>query len=173
MYGFVTKNPTAKANLDIVGTATVAATYEKFVTRDKFVVDDSGYAKVKISYLSELFIDWFIDKTEEPIQGSNIIAHDISRASFDPLIISELGGEAKAETLLTELFWLIERQGHGEKGLLCTTNTKANVFYVRDIKGVLRAASCRWVCDTSWQLHACSVVRKCEWSVGHRVFSRI
>ena len=58
--------------------------------------------------------------------------------SVDGPILAELGGEAKAETTLTEVYSLMEAQKNGENGPLLT-NGYANIFYVRDVNGALRA----------------------------------
>ncbi|MEK7195270.1 MAG: hypothetical protein AAB655_01085, partial [Patescibacteria group bacterium] len=125
-----------------VGTVTVAATTTSFVAKDRFVVNTKQNAPVKIAYLWDDFRAWFTDKVEQPFEGSTLKYGKLSRSSVDGSIIAELGGEEKAETTLAEIFSLMAAQmaaqPSGESGPLLT-NGYANIFYVRDAKGVLRA----------------------------------
>ncbi len=90
--------------------------------------------------------------------------------SFDGPIIAELGGEAKAETTLTEIYDLMDRQSEGREGVLLN-NGWANIFYVKDLAGVLRAVGVRWD-DAGWRVFADSVEDPTEWYAGRQVFSR-
>lgn len=92
------------------------------------------------------------------------------KSSVDGPIIKELGGEAKAETTLTEMFSLMEKQKDGGDGVLLN-NGCANIFYIRDKNGVLRAVSVLWF-DDGWYVPADSVVYTNEWRAERRVFSR-
>ena len=61
-------------------------------------------------------------------------------------------------------------QGNGEDGILLT-NGYANIFYIRDIKGVFWAVGCYWGGD-GWDVSADSVGAPDVWDGGNRVFSR-
>src|SRR3989344_2114592 len=52
--------------LAFVGTWIAPATTEPFVVSEKFVVDTSRKAKVKISFLGNNFRAWMLGKVEEP-----------------------------------------------------------------------------------------------------------
>jgi hypothetical protein len=88
----------------------------------------------------------------------------------DGPIIAELGGEEKSETTLSEMFSLMEKQGKGEDGVLLN-NGYANIFYIRDLAGVLRAVGVRWG-GGGWGVGADSVGGPDRWDGGYRVFSR-
>lgn len=154
----------------IVSTATIAASIEKFVVKDKFKVDTSRKAKVKISYLGDNFKEWFLEKTEESFAGSTVYGRRLDKGSVDGPILSELGGQEKAETTMAEIYAMMERQANGESGALLN-NGWANIFYVRDITGTLRAVSVCWD-GLGWRVVAGSVADPCEWYAGRRVFSR-
>lgn len=159
--------------LDLVGTVTTSATTSKFVAKEKFVRDTGRKAKVKISYLGDNFTAWFLSgdgKTEDPISEQTLCHHKLRKASVDGPIITELGGEAKAETTLSEMFSLMEKQKNGESGTLLN-NGWANIFYIRDNAGVLRAVDVRWH-GGGWVVNACSVGNPLRWGDGARVFSR-
>lgn len=155
---------------EIIATVIIPATTEKFVAKDRFKVDTSRKAKVKISYLGDNFESWFMGKTEEPFSGSTIYGRELNKGSVDGPILSELGGQEKSETTLSEVFAMMARQANGKAGELLN-NGYANIFYVRDITGTLRAVSVSWS-GGGWNVSASSVEDPFEWRVGSRVFSR-
>lgn len=143
----------------------------KFIASERFVVDTSRKATVKISYLGDNFRESMLGLVEEqPPTETNICYYELLKASVDEPIIAELGGEQKAETKLAEIYALMKNQRNGEKGILLT-NGYANIFYVRDIKVVLRAVSVGWD-GGGWRLDASSVGRPGRWGAGYQVFSR-
>ncbi len=162
--------PATKPLLIPVGTTSLAATTTPFVARDRFVVNTGKKAPVKISYLGDNFKSWFLGKEEQPFAGSTLKYGKLSRYSVDGPILAELGGETAAETTLTELFALMEAQKNGESGPLLT-NGYANIFYVRDAAGGLRAVYANWN-DDGWRVGAVSILYPNDWYDGHRFFSR-
>ncbi|MBU4353526.1 hypothetical protein KKA18_02415 [Patescibacteria group bacterium] len=152
--------------LEFVSTVTVSATTKKFVVRDYV----QKLRKTKNVYASSNFEKLFFDKTVEPISEQELNYHKLTKNSVDGPIIDELGGEAKVETTLAEMFSLIALQPNGEDGV-SLTNGYANVFYIRDVVGVLRAVCCDWL-DGGWYLFACSVGDPYAWRGGYQVFSR-
>lgn len=142
-----------------------------FIARDLFKVDTSKKAEVKIGWLGDDFKEWFGGRTEKS-EGceSKLLIHVLRKSSKDEPILSELGGEGKAETSLSEIWALLVRQGRGEKGTLIT-NGYANIFYVHDTDGVLLAVRILWH-DGYWNVYAYSVADANEWFAGDQVFSR-
>jgi len=163
--------------LELVSTIVVNATTGKLVAKDRFVINTKRNAPVKISYLGDNLKAWFLNgdsKTEDPISEQTLRYHKLRQSSVDGPIITELGGEAKAETTLSEMFSLMEKQKHGEDGVLLN-NGWANIFYIKDDAGVLRVVSVRrdvdgWV--DGWYVHAYSVEGPGGWRGGSQVFSR-
>jgi len=156
--------------LERIDTVTVPATTQKFIARDRLGVNTGRKARVKISYLEDNFLSWFGGKIEDPIGETILCCNELRRPSVDGPILAELSGGAMAETTLTEMFSLMERQGSGEKGILLTSGY-ANIFYVRDVFGALRAVGCRWD-GGGWFVFADSVEYPSRWHGGRRVFSR-
>ncbi len=159
--------------LQPVGVVRAAETTGNFVAKEKFVVNTKRNALVKISYLGDNFTAWFLNgdgKTEDPISEQTLRYHKLRQSSVDGPIIAELGGEAKAETTLSEMFSLMEKQKHGEDGVLLN-NGWANIFYIKDSAGVLRAVYLDWD-DVGWYVRAYSVEHSFRWFVGYQVFSR-
>ena len=156
--------------LEFIGTTTTSATTEKFVAKEKFVKDSK---EVKFYGIWDNFTNWFLaddGKIEDPISEQMLRYGNLTTSSVDGLIIEELGGEAKAETTLSELYDLLKKQAKGEAGDLLT-NGYANIFYIKDTSSVLRAVSVNWVVD-GWDVSAFSVESTNVWSAGYRVFCR-
>lgn len=159
--------------LELVSTVKVSATTSKFVAKDKFVANTKCNAPVKILAVWGNFTNWFLlgdGKTEDPISEQTLRYHKLRKSSVDGLIITELGGEEKSETTLTEMFSLMEKQKNGEDGVLLN-NGYTNIFYIRDQTGVLRVVLVRWFVG-GWLVFALSVGSPRRWYGGDRVFSR-
>ena len=176
----VTQPKPTPSILELVSTVVVSATTSKFVAKTAFVVNTKHNAPVKISAVWDNFTEWFLSgsgKTEDPISEQTLRYHKLLKAAHDlPLkegeqsIIPELGGKAKAETTLSEMFSLMEKQKNGEDGVLLN-NGYANIFYIRDQNGVLRAVGVYWVVG-GWRVFAHSVEDPYGCSDGLRMFSR-
>ena len=160
--------------LEMINTVTIPARIVNFIARDKFIVDTSKEANVKISYLGDNFTKWFLGedgKIETPIGEQELRCARLKKASVDDLIIAEIGVEAKAETTLSEMFSQMEKQRNGEAGVLLN-NGYANIFYIRDKNGVLRAVPCGW-CGDGWDVRARSVDDTDGWRAVRQVFFRV
>lgn len=173
--------------LTLAGTVKVRLA-PKFVASDFFKVNTKKNASVKIAYVGDNFKAWFLapsvsEEETAPDAGPhrtpgvqsnatevNLRYQMLNRHSVDGPIIAELGGEAKAETTLADVSALMVQQANGENGTLLT-NGYANIFYVRDVGGVLRVVNVSWF-GGGWRVGAGSVEGPREWFAGHRVFSR-
>lgn len=120
--------------------------------------------------LSDNFKAWMLPKVEDEVKSSTRAYGQLVQATKDAVIVASLGGEEKAETSLSEMFHLLELQADGKEGVLLT-NGWANIFYVRDHKGVLRTVSAYWYGGVPWKLVADPVSYPVEWPAGNRVFS--
>lgn len=156
--------------LEFIGTVDVSATTSQFVARDKFVVNTDDDAEVKISGMGSNFKNWLLGKTEEPIARQTLRYAKLRKSSVDTPIIAGQGGEEKSETTLTEMFSLMKKQRDGKTGALLT-NGYANILYIRDISGVLRAVSVYWYGHGCY-VYAYEVSFPSEWYAGDQVFSR-
>ncbi len=153
-----------------IGTINVPATAGRFIASDHFVEDTSRKAKVKISHLGDSFKERFLGKTEEPIQETALRYAKLRKPSADGPIIAELGGAAKIETTLIEAHALMAKQPEGEDGVLFN-NGWTNIFYIRDVKNILRAVDVFWL-DDGWYVDVDSVENPHGWFDGGQVFSR-
>jgi hypothetical protein len=160
--------PKPQPLLQLLDTVSIPATTEKFVVVDHFKVGTS-FKKLKISYVDGDFVSWFGGKTEDPHGATELRRHQLLRDEVDKPIIAELGGEGKVESAVSAIYALMEKQGKGEDGQLLT-NSYANIFYVRDTSGVMRAVGVRWGAD-GWYVGADSVEGPRGWGAGAQVFS--
>jgi len=158
----------ASTLLSFIGTVTTAA-MSVFSAKEKFVVDTSDSAEVKIAYVGDNFRSWLLNKVERAVPASVLSYHTLLQRSLDNTIIKELGGEAKVEATLSALWQLLVFQRNGESGVLLT-NGNANMFYIRDTDGVLRAVHVSRD-GYGWDVDANSVAGPRGWDAGDRVFS--
>ncbi len=158
-----------KSILDFVTSVRVPA-QGRFVARDHFMVDTSDEAEVKIGYLGANFQTWFLGKIEEPVGEAELAIHTLTEPALDAPILEELG--ERAETTLSQFWALLKAQGRGEVGPLLT-NGYANIAYIHDSEGTLRAVRARWdAADGAWRVHADSVEHPIGWRASRQVVSR-
>lgn len=157
---FIPPEDTSSSLLELVGTVAVPATTEKFFARERFVVDKSDKAEVKISYLGSDFLEWFSDKVEEPAGETTLRCQRLCRTEVDGPIIAALGGEKKAEITIRELYGFLKQ----------VDKTKWFVCYIRDRVGLLRAVHAGWLGDGCY-VDARSVESPCRWDGDGRVVS--
>lgn len=157
-------------SLTLVGTVVVRP-MAKFSAMEFFNLNTKKNAPVAINHLGDNFTEWFLGKIEEGVGGEVALRYQtLNKGSLDTPIIAALGGETKAEMNLAVIADLMTKQAHGEEGTLIT-NGYANIFYVRNVNGVLCAVNVRWY-GGGWYVYAYSVSNPSEWRAGRRVFSR-
>ncbi len=137
-----------------------------------FNADETFFNKksgVKMVEHGSNFKSWFGGKVEDDAPDGELRPLTLTQSANDSEIIADLGGEATAEVTLAEIWRLMERQANGGEGVLLT-NGYANIFYVRDRDGVLRAVSVYWN-DDGWYANA-NALDDYRWFDVIRVFSR-
>lgn len=143
----------------------------KRAASQKFCADRTFFGKtdVKVAYRGDQFTAWFKEKVETNPRTGELTAFNLPRVMTDAELIAHLGGEARAEVSLAEVWQLVERQKNGEEGVLLT-NGWANLFYVEDANGVLRVVDVYWL-DDGWCFNA-DALYGFRWSDARRAFSR-
>lgn len=171
-----------KSILEFVGTIKLPATTEKFVAREKFIVNTSDEAEVKIWALGNNFKAWFLNKVEEPVEESELRVQRLKERSADELIIAELGGSKKAKIFLSQLWRALEKkQAKGEKGGWHIAYVEDKVRFSDDEpfaydnekgvgRSVLRAVIFDWSGD-GWGLGASQVSYPYGWDGGSLLLS--
>ena len=140
---------------------------KKFVAKENFKLKKDGGI---CSYLGSNFTAWFMGKVEDDVAPSTLTYAKLTKNSKDDAIVASLGGEDKAKTSLVEIFHRISLQPNGETGSLLTSGW-ANIFYVEDVNGVLRAVDVYWR-DDGWRVVANPVDGPDGWGADRLVFSR-
>lgn len=137
-----------------------------------FKADETFFNKqsgVKMVPHGTNFTAWFIGKVEKDVPEGTLVPFMLTHNAYDNEIIADLGGEEKAEVTLAEIWCLIQRQANGRDGVLLM-NGYANIFYVRDVNGVLHAVGVGWG-DGGWGASAYAL-GVYGWGDDYRVFSR-
>lgn len=143
----------------------------QFIATENFVVDVSNNARVKISHLGEAFLKNFLPKVEGyKVVAEDLIINKLLECSFDPAIITALGGEAKVEITLGQYFAAFAKQPNGEDGPLLKDGQN-NVGYIRDINSILCAIRGRWLVD-GWDFGASPLGSPNVWLGGRHFISR-
>jgi hypothetical protein len=150
--------------LEAIGTATIPAFEQPFVVRDRF----EKPAGVRFSTVWNEFKKRFYGKVEGPMGETHLQKYRLLTIAPDGPIIEELGGETKAEGPVAAAFSLLRRQGKGEPGILQTSGF-ANIFYSRDLKGILCAVRIGWDGE-GWVIDAISVSDPLAWNGQHEIF---
>ena len=153
---------TAKAKkislLEYLSTRSLPAIKE-FIARDRFIVDTSENAELKISGLGTNFKNWFLCKVEKNVGACEAKVSKLLKRSFDKPILDELGD--KAENALAHVYEFLKT----------ADRSVWHIFYVKDVSGVLRAVRARWY-DDGWSVSALEVSDSNEWYDGDQVVSR-
>ncbi|MFB9261779.1 hypothetical protein ACFFWD_01110 [Bradyrhizobium erythrophlei] len=141
---------------------------EKFVARDHFKENISSSAAVRISWLGATFARRFAGKIEDDQGDGTFQTYVLNASSSDKEILATLG--QGHESNLVDVWCLLRQQANGASGAL-QTDSKPNIFFVRDIAGELGVVDAIWG-GVGWEIGASPVGDRPRWSSGTRVFSR-
>lgn len=144
------------------GTTAALPRADRFVARAHFREDVSPSAKVKILWLGATFVSRFVPQIEESAENVVLKSYSLLEASGDRQMIAELGD--RHETKLSHLWCLLARQPDGGQGHLLV-NAIPNIFYIRDIGGVVRAVDVIWG-GAGWEIGASAVEDQSRWPSG-------
>lgn len=163
--------------LDFVGCVRVHDVSTTFVAVDNFVENTSDNTKVKIGEESSLFGARFLargGKVESVVAQTVLYCYKLLMGKFCPTtsdILAAIGDEAHAETALADIYALLVKQPNGEDGILLSKPHAFNLFFVRDIVGVLKVIIVCWWCE-GWRITVGSVDGPNGYGRGHQVFLR-
>lgn len=149
--------------LELVATVKIGGA-EQFAAADHFMVGQAG-----IAWLGDNFRNNFLSKVEEDVQTATLNVWKLRKNALDELIRAKLGAD-REETALAYLFGLLAQQADGKTGPLLTDG-RANIFYIRDAKGVIWAVGADRH-SVGWSVDALSVTSPRRWLAGCQVFSR-
>jgi len=149
--------------LELITSEIKVSAREKFVVADHFKKGNAG-----IYFLSDNFKARFGGLVENA-SATILSSRKLTQSSVDEPIRAELG--KNHETFLSWLFEKLEQQADGREGDLLV-NGYANIWYVLDASGVVRAVLAYWSAGRGWDVDANGVSNPRAWGDGDRVFSR-
>jgi hypothetical protein len=156
--------PEATPLLEPIDAVTLPASSEPFVVRDRFEKSPS----ITFATVWTEFKKRFYGLVERPLSPITLRKYKLLRIAPDGPIIAELGGPDRVQGRIAALYGLLQRQGRGGDGIL-QTNGYANIFYQRDVKGVLCAIRVGWDGD-GWVIDAIPVEDPLAWNGRHEIF---
>lgn len=142
---------------------------------DRFEVDRIKIGEVdgvKVGYVNGFFTSCFGGLVEEAQAALTLRRNELTRTASCSAINEALGTGVE-EATMSQVWALMKRQGKGQKKGSLHVDGKANLFRVRDAKGVLRLVHVRWDADYGdWDVVAYEVDLGVEWDAERLVFSR-
>jgi len=149
--------------LELTGESVDVQAVERFVARDKFVVNHNG--EVPINYLGDNFAQNFLDVVEENVSAGTLKQHTLLNPSFDIPILSALGDQdptniEKARCALAHIFAYLKTADRTKWYLFCAPDAKGIVWMIQ-AKGE----------DDSWAILAYPVSGPGRWGAGNIVIS--
>lgn len=132
--------------------------HERFVTRDRFAVGQSG--QVPLSYIGDDFTANFLDLFEDGVGPGTLNQYTLVKSTIDGPIFDALGGRDTARIALA----------HAYEFLSVADRTRWYFFYVADAAGALWAIDAYWR-DEGWDLEAYSVTYPRGWRGGGCIVS--
>lgn len=147
---------------------------DEFSARRAFEVNIAPEATVKISHRDKHFVNAFLEG-ETPYK----VFPSVQRIRYAKLqtfmnhgpIINALGGEARAEISLVDIFLLLWKQGNGQSGVLLN-NGFGNCFYLKDRRNAPRVVRVIWDAG-GWNISGLSRDLRQGWHAGYQVFGRL
>ncbi len=166
-----------------------------FVAKNRFVIDESPSASVKIGYMNEAFRVNFLPLIEERpgaarfvayeiLRGTEVCITDRNRDNAGALLpLTELGCSSGA--LLAHIWELLRKQRDGNhsesaEGMLCVYQSYTNVFYAYGVDQHLWALCLTWGYsdeqrtpghhDTGWGIFALPIGRALVRRLDCRIF---
>src|SRR3989344_8210820 len=153
-------------------------TTEPFVAKNKFILNYNYDLKTKpeiyITSLNDNFKEWFLPKIEKPMAKTMLEYKRLTRSSVNGPIMRELRIKElkdERETTLAQIYTLMECQKNEELSVLLVRG--ANIFYVPDVKGILRVVFVFQHPDSNgWFIYAREVTNQRAWGRNDRIFFR-
>ncbi len=154
----------------------VPALTEPFDPKDKFNVDISETATIKISGRGSNFESWMLTEVVPVRTGYELEPHTLTSDTDDEEILQDVERD-DVDTDPAAIHYLVSQQPKGEEGPLLN-NGKANIFYVSrkveeqgKIRAVRRVVCVYWF-DGGWDFSAFPLPSARAWSAGAPVFFR-
>lgn len=112
---------------------------KKFVAKENFIIDSSGKSPVRINFLNEDFINFFLDKEEDDHESRKLKCEVLvlHRSTIRETFV-KLGGNGRADVDLQDIWsWAKEKCQDFEKNSDVYANSSF-IFYAYDANNFLR-----------------------------------
>lgn len=110
-------------------------------------------------------------KIELAVPAATLNDYNLTEYSLNGPILTALGGNDAAKTILAYVAQLLQKKAKGGEGVLLT-NGWANIFYIEDRHDVLCTVYCRWCArDRELYVRASPVTDPDGWLADCKVFS--
>jgi hypothetical protein len=172
--------------INVTEVAPVEVHDEKFVAKEKFSISDDMEINLGRPP-NKNFNEWFLSgdgKIEAPVDGCLPlrVADVVLFSESIWAIKKKFGGEQNVETTLAELHEMLKLHARGQVVDLKTSPGSVNIFFIKDINGILRSVTLRLAHPSLgpkeepkwWEIGALSTNEEEEkdWCVGTRAFAR-
>lgn len=152
-----------------ISTTTVIPPIGEFVAREKYRVDLSKEAEVRIADVMSAF-DELLVKVEEALPQSVVEGRLLSDWITSATLAQEVGG--RGIVTLGQLWWMLRRQRSGDYGSLCAYD-HCNLFLVVLNDEVLYEVTAQWSKEQlGWVLGATPFDPRSLWTRWNWVFRR-
>lgn len=137
------------------GSIIVPATNELFIAKHRIPERRAPGEKRANAYMGVDFVTDFSEKLEEPLQECSICYGTLSHRDPNLSIIDQFCGQGLAETKLTHVFWLADRQPTWNRIDPCVllANGFGNCFCVRNVRDEFRLVLLRHI-DARWSFQS-------------------
>jgi len=135
---------------------------------------DAGYLKKNIRYLGPDFEKWFLVgqakfKVGASDQNRVLLSGALRFGVKAPAILARLGGEVRAESLFSDVLWLLWLEKINQTKYLAN-NGFANLFFIRDRAGMLRVVNLYQRYCGGWAISAETLCSLRRWDGSDLVF---
>ncbi len=139
----------------LIRSVEIPARKKDFVAEDFFILNRSLQRGVRICNMKGRFQRCLLEIVEPPEPKHSIYYRPLNFDNSDQAIIKRLGGAEKASITLFDLSHVMRLHRLGESHLNCDGQSRlGNIFFIRDINGVLRRVEIRWIKNKGWEIFA-------------------
>lgn len=160
--------------LSLVMTHSVLESAGHYLVGDKFVVDISPSAYVKIDSLSPSFKKWFASVVEEGCAEHDISGRVLGESARNVQVINAFGGEDGLESSFSDVYSVLGMHNDEESESVpdfLPSIGAAIGFYCKDCTGTLRMVVARWK-GAGWHLCAYDTVQPITFEPSTIIFTR-
>lgn len=157
--------------LAFLGTVAIPATSKKIIAAERFRL--SNNSDTRIGYISDSVLLFFGHIINDIVvkKSDELHYYELLEAAFGDQVVVEFGCKRKIGTTFSAAYALLKKQGCGQAGELLI-NGLPNVFFVKDVSGILRVVNFDYHDLIGWRIYAHRIDIPQRHLVGSRFFFR-